>query len=74
MIEGYRETVGDAASTSSRRASRRGYRYGHITEAQFVDDAKAASGLTGADLTKLGDYFQQRLHSASKPTLTPHGL
>ncbi len=71
MIEGYREIVGDAAFYEFAEGLQDSYRYGHITEAQFVDDAKAASGLTGADLTKLGDYFQQWLHSASKPTLTP---
>ena len=71
MIEGYREIVGDTAFYAFATGLQDSYRYGNITEAQFVDAAKAASGLSGADLTKLGDYFQQWLHSASKPTLTP---
>ena len=47
------------------------YGYGTISEQQFVDAAKAASGFSGAELTLLGDYFQQWLHLDSKPTITP---
>ena len=71
MIIGYRFIVGEDAFYDFAQGLQDDHRYGNITEAQFVQAAKDASGLSGADLTKLGDYFQQWLHSDSKPTLTP---
>ncbi len=71
MIIGYRFIVGENAFYAWARKLQDDRRYGNINEEQFVQSALDASGLSGADLTKLGDYFEQWLHSDSKPTLTP---
>jgi aminopeptidase N len=72
MIEGFRQILGDDdAFYEFARGIQEDYRYGTISEEQFVDAATEASGFTGAELTLLEDYFQQWLHSDSKPTITP---
>lgn len=72
MIEGFRQILGDdEAFFDFARGLQETYGYGTITEQQFVDAAKAASGFSGAELTMLDGYFQQWLHADSKPTITP---
>lgn len=72
MIEGFRQILGDDdAFYEFANDLQDAYGYGTITEQQFVDAAKAASGFSGPELQLLEDYFQQWLHADSKPTLTP---
>ena len=72
MIEGFRQILADDdAFYEFTRDLQETYGYGTITEQQFIDAATEASGFTGTELTLLEDYFQQWLHSDSKPTITP---
>lgn len=71
MITGFRFIVGEQSFYEFANGLQDTYRYGNITEDQFVQAALDASGFTGTDLGLLDDYFQQWLHSTSKPTLTP---
>ena len=38
---------------------------------EFIETAKEVSGLTGADLALLDDYFQQWLYGTERPTILP---
>jgi hypothetical protein len=38
---------------------------------QFIDEAKDASGFSGAKLALLDDYFQQRRYGETRPTILP---
>ncbi|HSJ16787.1 MAG TPA: hypothetical protein VK920_01670 [Solirubrobacterales bacterium] len=71
MIEGYRQIVGDRRFYPFLRALVAEFRYGNISLAEFVDAAKAASELSGAQLDLLDDYFQQWLFLEERPTITP---
>jgi len=50
------------------------YRYGNISTAQFIAEAKKASGLKGAKLSLLDQYFQQWLYGQTKPTILPESF
>ena len=58
-------------STPSRRRLQTQFAHGNIDAPQFIAFAEQRSGLTGADLTKLDQYFQQWLYGTTKPTITP---
>ena len=71
MLEGYREIVGDDAFYGFARSLNSEYAYGNISLEEFIAEAKAASGLAGAQLDLLDAYFQQWLLRTTKPTITP---
>jgi aminopeptidase N len=70
-VEGYREIVGDGRFFDFARAVLRRHRHGNISTRQFIAEAERASGLSGAKLRRLGDYFEQWLYGTEKPTITP---
>jgi aminopeptidase N len=70
-IQGYREIVGDQTFFAFARALLDEYAYGNISTAEFIAEAKEASGLGGAQLELLDDYFQQWLYGEEKPTILP---
>ncbi len=65
MLEGYREIVGAPAFDTFATALQAQFAHGNIDAQQFIDFAEQRSGLTGADLTKLDDYFQQWLYGTT---------
>jgi len=71
MLEGYRQIVGDARFFKFAKAILVRYGYGDIDYTRFVALAKQQSGLNGADLSRLGAYFDQWLRQPAKPTLLP---
>ncbi len=70
-LQGYREIVGDAKFFGLARKIVDKYAYSNISTKQFIAEAKKASGLKGAKLTKLDQYFQQWLYGETKPTILP---
>ena len=70
-LQGYREIVGDAKFFGLANTLMNKYRYGNISTAQFIAEAKKASGLKGAKLSLLDQYFQQWLYGQTKPTILP---
>jgi aminopeptidase N len=70
-LQGYREIVGDATFFALANDVMDDYRYGNISTEQFIDEAKDASGFSGAKLDLLDDYFQQWLYGETKPTILP---
>ena len=70
-IEGYRQIVGSGRFYNFARALQSRFAYGNVGTREFIDLAKEMSGLSGAKLTLLEDYFQQWLYSEQKPTITP---
>lgn len=71
MIIGYRLIVGETTFYEWAKGLQDDFRYGNISEEQFVQAALDASGLSGSQLTQLDEYFEQWLHSDTKPTITP---
>jgi aminopeptidase N len=71
MIIGFRFIVGEDAFYDFARGIQDDHRYANITEEQFIQEAEDASGFSGDRLALLDEYFQQWLHSESRPTLTP---
>lgn len=75
MIEAYRQIVGDSAFVAFQHALVTEYAYSSISGEQFIALAKrvaqASSGFRGAHLSVLDEFFQQWLHGAVKPGLTP---
>ena len=75
MLEAYRQIVGHAAFFDFQRALVTEYAYSSITETQFVALAKQIaaerSGFVDSYTAQLDQFFQQWLHSRTKPTLTP---
>ena len=70
-VEGYREIVGDQRFFDFARGLMSDHRHGNISTATFIAEAKQASGLTGAELDLLDQYFQQWLYGEAKPTILP---
>ncbi|MQA72983.1 MAG: hypothetical protein GEU88_01285 [Solirubrobacterales bacterium] len=70
-IQGYREIVGDDTFFDFARAIQREFAYANISTDQFIELAEQRSGLGGAELALLDEYFQQWLFGTSKPTITP---
>ncbi len=71
MLEGLRQIVGDDAFFAFARDIEDTYGYGNISTAEFIALAKADSGLAGAELDQLDQYFQQWLYGTVKPTILP---
>lgn len=70
-VEGYREIVGDRRFFAFARDLLERRSHGNITTRRFIAAAKRASGLSGAKLDLLGDYFEQWLYGTVKPTILP---
>jgi len=70
-LEGYREIVGSGRFYNLARALQSQFAYGNVSTREFIDAAKDMSGLSGAKLALLEDYFQQWLYGEQKPTITP---
>jgi hypothetical protein len=71
MLEGFREIVGPAAFDEFAKAMQTTYAHGNIDTPEFITFAEQQSGFSGAQLTRLDDYFQQWLYGTTKPTITP---
>ncbi len=70
-VQGYREIVGDDRFFGLARDILDEYGYSNISTKQFIAEAKKASGLKGAKLALLDQYFQQWLYGQTKPTILP---
>ena len=70
-LQGYREIVGDVKFFGLANDIMDDYRYGNISTEQFIDEAKDASGFSGAKFALLDDYFQQWLYGETRPTILP---
>lgn len=70
-LQGYREIVGDKRFFALARHLISEYEHGNISTATFIAEAKQASGLKGAKLALLDEYFQQWLYGETKPTILP---
>lgn len=73
-LQGYREIVGDQRFFALAQQLQRKYAYDNISTAQFIAEAKRASGLKGAKLQLLDQYFQQWLYGTTKPTILPENF
>ena len=73
-LQGYREIVGDAKFFALANDLLDEYRYGNISTQEFIAEAKKASGLKGAKLNLLDQYFQQWLYGETKPTILPENF
>lgn len=73
-LQGYREIVGDERFFELARTLNVRFAYDTISTSEFIAEAKRASGLRGAQLTLLDDYFQQWLYGESRPTILPESF
>ncbi len=73
-VEGYRQIVGDGRFYDFAKSLQIQFAYGNVSTREFIDAAKAASGLSGAKLALLEDYFQQWLYGTTKPSITPESF
>lgn len=72
MLQGYREIVGNKRFFDFATAIAQGrHAYGTIGRTAFVEEAVAASGLSGGRARKLDRYFDQWLLREGRPSLTP---
>ena len=71
MLEGYRRIVGPSRFRGFAMAISSTYAYGSIDERRFVETAVEASGFQGGKAGRLRAYFDQWLHSPTRPRLTP---
>ena len=70
-VQGYREIVGEDVFFAFVKALQQQFAYGNISTAEFIDAALDSSGLPGAELALLAEYFQQWLYGETKPTIVP---
>jgi hypothetical protein len=70
-IEGYRQIVGDETFFAVARAIQTRFRHRNISTADFHHIATRRSGLTGARLELLEEYFRQWLYGEERPTVLP---
>jgi aminopeptidase N len=70
-VQGYKEIVGDERFFELARELLDRFGYGNVSTQEFIETAKELSGLTGADLALLDDYFQQWLYGTERPTIVP---
>jgi aminopeptidase N len=70
-IQGYREIVGDDTFFDFAKHLISKYAYDNVSTEEFIAEADDFSGLAGADLALLDDYFQQWLFGTVKPTILP---
>ena len=71
MLQGLRMIIGNDRFFAFARGLSDRHGYGDISRAQFVREAKAASGLHGRNLERLGAYLRQWLLWGKRPKLTP---
>ncbi len=69
-LAGFREIIGHAAFDDFARDLQTEFAHGNIDTPEFIEFAKASSGLTGDDLDLLDAYFAQWLYGTTKPTIT----
>ncbi len=69
-LAGFREIIGAAAFDQFARDLQTQFAHGNIDTPEFIAFAKTSSGLTGDELDRLDQYFQQWLYGTTKPTLT----
>jgi aminopeptidase N len=69
-LEGYRQIIGDDAFFAFSEKLAQQFADDNISTEEFIDFALAESGLSGADLQLLDDYFQQWLYGSTKPDIT----
>jgi aminopeptidase N len=70
-LQGYREIVGDETFFELARTLLDDFGYGNVSTQEFIATATAVSGLTGADLDLLDQYFEQWLYGETRPTILP---
>jgi aminopeptidase N len=70
-LQGYKGIVGDDTFFELARTLLDDFEYGNVSTEEFIETAKEVSGLTGADLALLDDYFQQWLYGTERPTILP---
>ena len=70
-VEGYREIVGDPTFYAFAKSLQTDLIHGNVSTQEFIERAKEASGLEGAELELLDQYFQQWLYGEQKPTILP---
>jgi aminopeptidase N len=70
-VQAYREIVGDATFFAFARDLQGEFAYGNVSTEEFIDRAKAASGLDGDQLELLDEFFQQWLYGEEKPIILP---
>ena len=70
-VQGYREIVGDDTFFELARTLLDEFGHGNVSTEEFIETAKEVSGLTGADLALLDDYFRQWLYGTERPTILP---
>jgi aminopeptidase N len=70
-LEGYREIVGDAKFFAFADELLASHGYADVSTAEIIAAAEDASGFSGAQLTLLGEYFQQWLYGTVKPDILP---
>jgi aminopeptidase N len=73
-LQGYREIVGDDVFFAFARAIQERFGYGNISTATFIELALDSSGLDGAQLDLLVDYFEQWLYGEARPTILPESF
>ena len=73
-VQGYREIVGDQRFFAFAQLLQRKYAYDNLSTQEFIAEAKRASGLKGAKLALLDQYFQQWLYGTTKPTIVPESF
>ena len=74
MVQGYLEIVGDQRFFAFAQLLQRKYAYDNLSTQEFIAEAKRASGLKGAKLALLDQYFQQWLYGTTKPTIVPESF
>jgi aminopeptidase N len=70
-LQGYKEIVGDDRFFDFARELLDRFAYGNVSTEEFIETAKELSGLSGAELDLLDEYFQQWLYGETKPTILP---
>jgi aminopeptidase N len=70
-IQAYREIVGDQTFFDFAGGLLEEFAYGNVSTEEFIEEAKDASGLGGAQLDLLDEFFQQWLYGETKPTILP---
>ena len=71
MLEGYRQIVGDTKFFDFAKALQTNFAHSTVNANDVTSLALSNSGFSGAELTLLGDYFQQWLFSTDRPTIIP---
>jgi aminopeptidase N len=70
-LQGYREIIGEASFLAFAKGLQQDFAHDNITTEEFVDYALDFSGLGGAQLDLLAEYFDQWLYGDVQPTILP---